>query len=143
MAPKEGPADETGARRRRAVEEPLDYVAQETSPIVVLRVRNPLHGTQYQIYLPAYPSRDWALCTCPDFARRGLGTCKHLEGTGRWIAEHPVLEPRPRPPSPDVGARWAEIDRRRAVLNAATADGPALRSIGAALFDRLRDKSFG
>ena len=124
---------EAGARRQRALEEPLEYSVVESSPLVVLRVRNPLHGTRYLLYLPAFPARDWGLCTCPDFARRGLGTCKHLEGAASWTAGHPTLEPRPRQPVADPSAIWAAIDRRGAQRPDAPITGQRLRAIGSEL----------
>lgn len=123
------------ARRRRGLEEPLDFAVHTPGDVVVLRVRNPLHGTQYLLYLPAYPSREWALCTCPDFARRGLGTCKHLEGAARWIDAHPLADFPAPAPGGATPSLWPEIDRRRAATSVRPLDGRALRAIGAALFD--------
>jgi hypothetical protein len=125
----------TRARRRRALEEPLEYSVLETDPVVIARVRNPLHGTQYRLYLPAYPRLDLALCTCPDFARRGLGTCKHLEGAARWIADHPRLEPVPRPALERPRDLWSRIDRRREALRPGQLSGAALRRVGAVLWE--------
>ena len=136
--PTRAPGDSeeaTRARRRRALEEPLEFSVLETDPGVILRVRNPLHGTQYRLYLPAYPRLDVALCTCPDFARRGLGTCKHLEGAARWIAEHPRLDPVPRSTGERPGELWARIDRRREAVGPDRLSGRALRQVGAALYD--------
>ncbi len=107
-------ADAAAERRRRALEEPLDFTVRETSPLFTVRVRNPLHGTQYDAYVPEYPTASSAMCTCPDFARRAMGTCKHLEGLFRWLASHPAPEPKPRAQEPSTAALWEEIDRRRA-----------------------------
>ena len=131
-----GPLDsrvEAGERRRRGREEPLQVSVRETSPVPHLRVRNPLHGTQYDLYFPGYPSLEGGLCTCPDFARRGLGTCKHLEAVRLWALEHPDLEPKPRPPGPPAGRLWAEVDRRRSAARGT--DGRTLRGVGAVLYD--------
>jgi hypothetical protein len=101
-------------RRRRAAEEPLDVRLRSREPVVDLEVRNPIHRTSYRVLFPEFPLRDSALCTCTDFARRGLGTCKHLEAGWSWLQElpelpeAPVAAPTDRPP----GELWKEIDRR-------------------------------
>jgi hypothetical protein len=68
--------------------------------------------------LPEYPERAAALCTCTDFARRGLGTCKHIEAGIRWLADHP--DARPLRPSGSEGPRlstvWKKVDQRLATL---------------------------
>ena len=60
---------------------------------------------------PEFPSRDSAFCGCEDFARRGLGTCKHIEAAGRHATEHPE-EAVARPGLFDGRPRWAAIDER-------------------------------
>ena len=108
-------------------------------PFLLLEVRNPLHGTVYRVLLPEYPARASELCTCADFARRGLGTCKHIEAAYRWRAEHPDAEadgPR-RPAGPTAPALWKEIDRR----HRRPKPGPEslrIRAAGAVLFERAR-----
>ncbi len=123
----------------RAVEEPLDVRLRRADVYPVLEVRNPLHGTAYEVLLPEYPATGAALCTCTDFARRGLGTCKHIEAALRWVADHPVTDiPRGGGRPTPVGNRvWKEIDRRLRELPRAS--GPAslrLRRPGAALYER-------
>ncbi len=122
-------------RKSRAIEEPLDVVVLAQGPFPLLEVRNPLHGTAYRVTVPAWPDRSVALCTCTDFARRGLGTCKHIEAATRWLERHPsALAAAPTVPV-DGAAVWAEIDRRLAGLGMAT--GPASlvwREPGAALY---------
>jgi len=82
-----GPPDReaVATRRRRAAEEPLDVRLRAREPFVDLDVRNPIHRTSYRVVFPEYPRRDSALCTCTDFARRGLGTCKHVEAAWGWL----------------------------------------------------------
>lgn len=133
-APTPG-TDEAAERRLRAVTEPLDFSVRETSPVLTLVVRNPLHGTQYLAYLPEHPARTGALCTCPDFARRGVEACKHLEGAFRWIAEHPDREERPRTVATDPYALWAEVDRRRDRARPEAPSGRSLREAGAVLYE--------
>ena len=124
-------------RKARAIEEPLDVRLRTRDPYPILEVRNPLHGTLYLVLLPEHPDRSGALCTCTDFARRGLGTCKHLEAGTRWIREHEDATPLVRERAPARSpALWKEIDRRLGHL--ATAGGPEslrVRRPGAALFE--------
>ena len=101
-------------RRARAIEESLDVRLRTRDPYPLLEVRNPLHGTGYLVMLPEFPERTSALCTCTDFARRGLGTCKHIEAGVRWLADHPEAVPvlrRERAPPPTTGL-WKKIDER-------------------------------
>ncbi len=129
-------AEARASRRVRAAEEPLDVRVRSTEPYVELEVRNPLHQTSYRVFFPTYPSRDAALCTCADFARRGLGTCKHLEAADAWLGRHPTLEPAPRSGGPDATAVWREVDHRSA---GRARDGPRdireLEAVGRALID--------
>jgi hypothetical protein len=123
-------------RKARAAEEPLDVRVRSSRPFLLLEVRNALRETHYLVMLPEFPDRGSALCTCTDFARRGLGTCKHIEAALRWLPEHPE-----RPP--DAGARgvrtgpvWKRIDLR--LEASGRAPGTASRrwrAPGAALFD--------
>jgi hypothetical protein len=132
-------ADELSERRSRALEEPLDLRLVQREPYPLVEVRNPLHRTAYLVMRPTYPERVPALCTCADFARRGLGTCKHIEAADRWLANQPdaaapALTKPPVPPS----AVWNEIDRR--LERGARGPRPAslrVREAGAALFEAV------
>ena len=130
-------ADELSERRSRALEEPLDLRLRQREPYPLVEVRNPLHRTTYLVMHPAYPDRETALCTCTDFARRGLGTCKHIEAADRWLRNHPDATPSPAPKSPPTAdSVWREIDRRLA--REPKAGRPAslrVREAGAALFE--------
>jgi hypothetical protein len=97
-----------------------------------LDVRNPTRGTRYTVVLPAYPDRGGGFCTCTDFARRDLGTCKHLEAAWIWTREHPEEASAPRP-RVSPGRAWAEIDRRHRVVNRLTLTPSTLRIPGGAL----------
>jgi hypothetical protein len=128
-------------RRTRAVEEPLDVRLRSADVYPILEVRNPLHGTAYRVLLPEFPSVSSALCTCTDFARRGLGTCKHIEAGYRWLGDHPDAAPLfPRGRSvPRTAGLWKEVDRRLA----RRARDPAPESLrwrrpGDLLFERPR-----
>ena len=96
-------------RRRRAAEEPLDLRARSLAPFLDVEVRNPIHRTSYHVLFPEFPRRDSALCTCTDFARRGLGTCKHLEAAWSWLQTAPAL-PSPDPDRTDEDEVWKRID---------------------------------
>lgn len=125
------------------MEEPLDVRRRSGTPYPLLEVRNPIHDTVYLVMLPEYPGRSVALCTCTDFARRGLGTCKHIEAGLRWFADHP--DPAPLVPDvayePDAPAVWKAIDERLVT----SAKEPGLpsrrwRRAGAALFESTSEK---
>ncbi len=105
-------------RRSRALEEPLDVRLLRRTPFPMLEVHNPLHRTAYGVLLPTFPDRSIALCTCADFARRGLGTCKHIEAGGRWLERHPEATPRSATPAFDPGPAWAAIEEAVASLRA-------------------------
>ena len=108
-------AEELSERRSRALEEPLDLRLRQREPFPVVEVRNPLHKTTYLVLRPTFPDREPGLCTCPDFARRGLGTCKHIEAVDRWLTTHPSATPSTPPKAgPSVAAVWHEIDQRLA-----------------------------
>jgi hypothetical protein len=135
-----GPPDPDAVRERRtrALEEPLDVRLRSRRPYPKLEVRNPLHRTVYLVLLPEFPSRSSALCTCTDFARRGLGTCKHLEAAARWLGEHAdatPLDPRSEHPR-SMSRRWKRID---ALLSTATrepgTDARRLRRPGSVLLE--------
>lgn len=101
----------SNARRDRALELPLDVRVRPDRRFVRLEVRNPARRTRYDVLFPAYPDRANGFCTCPDFARRGLGTCKHLESGWLWLEEHGAPQgPEGEPPS--ERSVWEEIDRR-------------------------------
>ena len=110
----EPPADPVAARaerRSRALEEPLDVRARADARFLHLEVANPVRKTRYDVVFPEFPSRESPFCTCTDFARRGIGTCKHIEAARIWLAE-PGRE-LPTPPRTAPGALiWEEIDRR-------------------------------
>ncbi len=122
-------------RRIRALEEPLDVEPARRSPFLVLDVRNPIRHTAYRTMFPAYPQLAPALCTCADFARRGLGTCKHLAAAERWLATHADRLPAPDPGRDRRVAElgWAEIDRRLATPAPSPRAAVRLRWPGGAL----------
>lgn len=126
-------------RRLRAVAEPLDVEAASLNPYPRLAVRNPVRRTQYLALFPGYPDREPALCTCTDYARRGLGNCKHLEAAWRWLrsASRKEEPAEPPTPTPDEGL-WAEIDRRLASPPLRTRDIRGLGKVGAVLIDPPR-----
>jgi hypothetical protein len=133
----------TAARRARAHEGLFDIRPVPGVPYLALEVANPIRGSRYQVHLPAYPDPEPAICECTDFARRGLGTCKHLEAVRLWLQENPgagpgeTLSPWPRTP-----AFWRELDalelsRRRDPAPASI----AWRRPGALLYRELSDSA--
>jgi len=132
-------AEEVAARRRRAAEEPLDVRLRSREPVVDLDVRNPIHRTSYRVLFPEYPHRDSAICTCTDFARRGLGTCKHLEAGWSWLQGLPRLPEVAPPPAPTrpPGEVWKEIDGRlERLVRSPPQQIRAVEQAGAVLFER-------
>lgn len=128
------PAEELAERRLRALEEPLTVRARPGFSFPALEVRNPIHRTSYLALFPRAPSDDGALCTCTDFARRGLGSCKHLAAAYAWLRQHPEAPPAPADPT---GELWAEIDLRLRLGRTADVDDPReMARPGGVLFEQ-------
>ena len=126
-----GDGERVTERRVRALEEPLD-VRRLAGPYPRLEVRNPIRGTHYTVHLPADHDPDGAMCTCADFARRGLGTCKHIEAARRWLDERPEerADPTGRTEADRTAAAeglWRRVDRRRASIASGPRRSPAAR----------------
>ncbi len=142
--PRPTPAERNravGERKTRAVEEPLDVRLRTREVYPILEVRNPLHGTAYRVLLPEFPGAGSALCTCTDFARRGLGTCKHIEAGVAWLGEHPASPPLlpPRRGGVRSATVWKEVDRRISEgSRAGMPESERVRRAGAVLFERRR-----
>jgi hypothetical protein len=109
--PRGTPEEEVANRRTRALEDPLDVRRIPDARFLRLEVRNPVHRTRYDVLFPAFPDRDGEFCTCADFARRSVGTCKHLEAGWIWLADNPPTAEDP-PPSVDPDPVWEDVDRR-------------------------------
>lgn len=109
----ESAADATSARRSRARDEPLDVSWVQTEPYAIVLVRNPLHGTRYLAFAPDLAHLDDALCTCPDFARRGPARCKHLEAIRLWRDAHPEELTVPARGGPQAARIWTAVDAAR------------------------------
>jgi hypothetical protein len=136
-------AEAVASRRMRAAEEPLDVRLRSAQPFVQLEVRNPVHRTSYRVLVPAYPSLEAAICTCTDFARRGLGTCKHLEAARAWLGEHPELPSAPPATAepPNAEALWSAVERGLAQLALHEPESiRALERAGRALIDAPREE---
>ena len=100
------------ARHDRALSEPLDVRPRFDLPFPSLEVRNPEHQTHYRVLLPGYPEPEGGLCPCPDFGRRGVGTCKHLEAAWMYLSDHPIPSPAVTIREPPMVDAWATIERR-------------------------------
>jgi hypothetical protein len=123
-------------RMARAVTERLRVRPVRGQPFWALEVRNPVHHTHYLVLLPEYPADSSQFCSCPDFARRGIGTCKHVEAATAWLESHPET---PRPPEPHHGtaALWQAIGvLQRMARTSSSADAVRLRQAGRLLFER-------
>lgn len=101
-------------RRLRSLAEPLDVRLRASDPYPRLEVRNPVHRTRYLTLLPGFPDRQPALCTCTDFARRGLGDCKHIEAAWHWLTTRPAGDRATTPDreGPSPSEVWERVDRR-------------------------------
>ena len=136
----ERPSEELSAERRsRALEEPLDVRPRPGSPYAGFEVRNPRRKTRYQVLMPEFPGRGAEFCSCSDFGRRGIGTCKHLEAVQLWIHEHPG-EGGPTPEPFSGASTWASIDRGVRVAEGDRSPDPIrYRKAGRALIEPTAD----
>jgi hypothetical protein len=123
-------------RMARAVTERLRVRPVPGQPFWVLAVRNPVHHTQYRVALPEYPAREARFCSCEDFARRGIGTCKHVEAATAWLESHPEIA-RPAERRVGISGLWRAIDAARKESLSDLRPAPIrLRAPGRVLFER-------
>lgn len=101
-------------RRRRAKEEALEVRERFERPYRSFEVRNPVHGTHYLVLAPGATADALLLCPCPDFGRRDVGTCKHVEAVRPRLTE-PAPPPRP-PPSRPASPGWETLEEALAML---------------------------
>lgn len=94
-------------RRQRARREALDVREKADRPYRSFEVRNPMHGTHYRVLAPG--PEPLLLCPCPDFGRRDVGTCKHVEAVRAFLAES-GSPPAPRRPGPDPEPLWRAVE---------------------------------
>jgi len=139
-APPGERADSAGLtdRRSRALEEPLEARLLSRRVYPLLEVRNPVHRTSYLVMFPEFPSEASAMCTCTDFARRGLGTCKHIVAADRWLRANPDALPTRDDPVPERKPSdiWSEIDQKLVDLGPGyDADVRKLARPGASLYE--------
>jgi hypothetical protein len=129
-------------RMARAVTERLRVRPVRGEPFWVLAVRNPVHHTHYRVFLPDHPSEEARFCSCVDFSRRGIGTCKHVEAATAWLETHPEV---PRPPAPRLAGAsiWRAIDAvRRASKSSARPAAVRWREPGKVLFEKRGSPRF-
>jgi hypothetical protein len=120
----------------RAVTEHLRVRPLSGQPFWVLAVRNPVHHTHYQVVLPEYPEGEAQFCSCVDFARKGIGTCKHVEAAHAWLEAHPDLA---RPAFAIRGTQtvWRAVDAaQRESLRENRPAAVRLRAAGQVLFEK-------
>ncbi len=95
-------------------------------PVRIYDVRNPLHDTRYRVIVAG---DDFAVCGCPDFDRRALGTCKHIEAARRLARLRPtapVTRPERIDPPSDAAALWERAEAMAERPWAAAPNGPGL-----------------
>ncbi len=104
-----------------------------------------MRGTVYSVLVPEYPSRESAMCSCPDFGRRGLGTCKHVEASLLWLEEHRA-EAAPDPAALDpasVEECWKEIDRQIDRVNSDAHPSPLTVRVPGSILYRRPSRNLG
>ena len=100
---------------------------------MTLEVRNLRRQSRYPVFVPAFPDRTGVFCGCVDFAKRDLGTCKHVEAAWLWLADQGP-EGRNAAPTAPSAALWAAVDRRlRQLPTAKVPPSARLRLVGSAL----------
>ena len=52
------------------------------------KVFNPISGNEYKVAIRSYEFGD-NFCSCPDFKKNGLGTCKHIEFVLKQLKDNP------------------------------------------------------
>lgn len=107
------------------------------TPFPVVEVRNPAHGTRYRVVLPEFPGGGSAMCSCDDFVRRAVGTCKHVEAARLALAAQ-RSSAGPSIPFDVEWARaiWEDVRARLERAGPPNAWGPRrLRAAGGALLE--------
>ena len=111
-AGSEGQVRAQADRRQRAREEALTVRERGERPYRSFEVRNPVHGTRYLVLAPDSGGETLLLCPCPDFGRRDVGTCKHVEAVRLHLAqpEGPVPAGVDRTRSDRTEPVWLKIE---------------------------------
>jgi len=104
--PPEDPGKARDERRQRARDEALDVQERDDRAYRSFEVRNPVHGTHYRVLAPE--AAEVLLCPCPDFGRRDVGTCKHVEAVLAHLRSHPASPPPAA--RPDTEGTWRRIE---------------------------------
>ncbi len=115
------------ARQERAISERLGVRLVRGVSFGAFDVRNPTHRTEHRVVLPRFPEREPALCSCADFSRRGLGTCKHVEAVAQWLERRPTPVALPRPRQGSEERTWEAIDRTLESARQSPGVAPAVR----------------
>jgi predicted nucleic acid-binding Zn finger protein len=130
-------------RAERAARAVAEHLTVRRDPrfgsFVVLEVRNPAHRSRYRVAFPALPDLELRFCSCVDFARRGMGTCKHVEAAILWVADRAEasgVDLRVDEPETVPSARWwAVVDQHLAESRVGSTITPrSLRLVGALLY---------
>jgi superfamily II DNA or RNA helicase len=98
--------DELKARRQRARKEKPAITRIGRRGGTLPRFRVPGHGRSgpYTVALRGHDAK-LASCTCPDYAKSEIGTCKHIERVRTWYQRQPK---RPTPPTLSIWWRPEE-----------------------------------
>ncbi|MDE1821302.1 MAG: hypothetical protein KGJ23_14395 [Euryarchaeota archaeon] len=105
------PLSPTEARKARAAHERFDVLFTPTPLGLPCWTIESGSGQTYKVVVPAFPEREGAQCSCPDFLTRGLGTCKHLEATLAQAAASPPKDLAQRLKVSAYAPGWAAIER--------------------------------
>ena len=139
------PLSPTEARRARAAHERFEVTYTPSSLGVPTWTIRGGSGQSYHVIVPAFPDRQGAQCSCPDFLTRGLGTCKHLEATLAKAASDPPPGLGEGPCPTADAPTWEEIEHAQEEA-LKSLDGPSpvdpatlvveLRRVGRSLISR-------
>ena len=114
-------------REQRAAEEPMKVkAAAPHSPWVDYTVASAMSGKSYRVALRGL-ARGQSYCTCPDFRRNHLGTCKHILRVIRTATKKHGEAAMAKPWKPDALAIHARYDGElRLALDIPSRLNPAL-----------------
>lgn len=114
-------------RQQRATEEPMKVKpASKDSPWVDYAVRSAISGKTYRVALRGL-ARGQSFCSCPDFRRNHLGTCKHIMRVSQFARKkhgEPAMRKAWKPDQIAIHARYdGEL---RLAIDIPARPGPAL-----------------
>ncbi len=99
------------------------------------RVRSTRSGLTYKVVYRG-PKSPWNFCECMDFKTSRLGTCKHVEATRQWIADHHKRIHRDLPAYTSVYLSY-RTQQRQVRLRIGTTAAEQYRRLSEHYFDEL------